>query len=110
MRIRRLIFLGMAWVLFWSGTAFSAESIRVMVLPFGVRSQQDFSYLSTQIPKIIQDHLATEGADIVVLPDGAALDPKGGMDNIDTVRGLRSSMGRTMSSGGSSSFRRSSFN
>jgi outer membrane protein insertion porin family len=88
MMIRRLNFFWMALVLLWSGTAFSAESIRVMVLPFDVRAQQDFSYLSTQIPKIIQDHLVAEGASIVELPDRETFDPKSGFDNIDVVRGL----------------------
>lgn len=86
MMIRRLNFFWMALVLFGSGTAFSAESIRVMALPFGVRAQQDFSYLSTQIPKIIQDHLAAEGAAIVDFPDTIAVDPVAGVANIDSVR------------------------
>jgi outer membrane protein insertion porin family len=93
MKIRCLNYFWMALVLFGSGTAFSAESIRVMVLPFGVSAQQDFSYLSTQIPKIIQDRLAEDGAGIVQLPDTAAVDPKELLDNADAVRRIGAQQG-----------------
>lgn len=64
--IRRLSLLGLVWVLVWSGTAMAAESIRVMLLPFEIRSPQDLSYLSQEIPSKIKGQLAADGADVVM--------------------------------------------
>lgn len=47
-----------------------------MVLPFEVNAVQDFSYLQTEVPKIIAKNLSTEGATIVEPPvQSVLMDP-----------------------------------
>ncbi|MDX9787244.1 MAG: outer membrane protein assembly factor BamA [Desulfobacterales bacterium] len=92
MMIRRLSIFWTIWMLVWAGTALSAESVRVMSLPFDVRSQRDMSYLSTEIPRIIQENLAAEGADIVAAPEI----PAGNLQRLfDDVKSIRQLAGRS---------------
>ncbi len=52
------------------------SEIRVMVLPFEVNALQDFSYLQSEVPKIIAKNLAAEGALIVEAPiQSVLMDP-----------------------------------
>ncbi len=45
--------------------AYSQGAKKVAVLPFRINSQEDLSYLSTEIPKLIKDDLKREGAEIL---------------------------------------------
>ncbi len=51
-------------------SAFGADHVRIMVLPFEIQSaQKDLEYLKDQIPQLIQQHLERDGAAIVKLDD-----------------------------------------
>jgi outer membrane protein insertion porin family len=50
--------------------AYSQNAKRVAVLPFRINAQEDLSYLTTEIPKLIKDNLTREGA-MIVEPDPA---------------------------------------
>ncbi|WP_157067474.1 hypothetical protein [Desulfosarcina cetonica] len=56
--------------LFWIHPAFSAEPVRVLVLPFEIHTSQDLAYLKEDIPKYIREALQAEGA--VMVDAGAA--------------------------------------
>lgn len=86
MKIRRLGIFWMALGLLWTGTAFPAESVRVMMIPFEIRAQPEMAYLSTEIPRILQETLAAEGAVIVAAPEMAEGEMK---QLLGDVQGLR---------------------
>ena len=90
--IRRLSTFWTAFtMLVWTGTAFSAEPVRVMTMPFDIRAPQNMAYLSTEIPKIIQDNLSAEGADVVEAPE---LSPAEVQQLFDDADGMRQKAGR----------------
>ncbi len=43
-------------------TAAAVETVHVLVLPFDIHASQSLSYLAEDIPKVIKEHLQTEGA------------------------------------------------
>ncbi|MBR9985925.1 MAG: outer membrane protein assembly factor BamA [Desulfosarcina sp.] len=43
-------------------TAAAVETVHVLVLPFEIHASQSLSYLAEDIPKVINEHLQTEGA------------------------------------------------
>ena len=56
----------MAIILFLpAGGAYSLETVRVLVLPFEIHSQQDLSYLKTEIPGVLKNHFKQNGAIII---------------------------------------------
>ncbi|MFC1488641.1 outer membrane protein assembly factor BamA [Thermodesulfobacteriota bacterium] len=46
-------------------TVNSQETARVIVLPFKVHAQEDFSYMEAEIPQLIRKHLKMEGATVI---------------------------------------------
>ncbi len=52
-------------LLFATHSAAAIETMHVLVLPFEIHADQDLSYLEEDIPKVIQEHLQTEGAVII---------------------------------------------
>jgi outer membrane protein insertion porin family len=54
-------------------TAAALETVHVLVLPFEIHANQSLSYLSEDIPKVIQAHLQTEGAVSVELDKAQAV-------------------------------------
>ena len=43
-------------------TAAAIETVHVLVLPFKIHASESLSYLKKDIPKVILEHLQTEGA------------------------------------------------
>jgi outer membrane protein insertion porin family len=83
----------MALVVAWSATALAEDSPKVAVLPFDVIAQQELSYLSVETPKIIQNYLSSDGAQIIATPETTTFNPKGMLDNASAVRALALSAG-----------------
>jgi septum formation topological specificity factor MinE len=54
-----VLFLSLFFV---AHTAAAIDTVHVLVLPFEIHASQDLSYLKEDIPKVIQEHLQTEGA------------------------------------------------
>jgi len=74
--VRRFPWL--VFIIFWCVVlpCRARSEIRVMVLPFEVNAVQDFSYLQTEVPKIIAKNLSAEGATIVEPPlQSVLMDP-----------------------------------
>jgi len=55
----------MAIILFLPPGAYSLETARILVLPFGINSQQDLSYLKTEIPEVLKNHFKQNGAIVI---------------------------------------------
>jgi len=55
----------MATILFLPAGAYSLETVRILVLPFGIHSQQDLSYLKTEIPEVLKNHFKQNGAIVI---------------------------------------------
>ncbi|MCK4469292.1 MAG: outer membrane protein assembly factor BamA, partial [Desulfobacterales bacterium] len=47
--------------------AYSQRSVSIVILPFEIYSQEDLSYLKTEIPDVIKKHLKQDGADVIAL-------------------------------------------
>jgi len=60
-----LTLLLMATILFLPAGAYSLETVRILVLPFGIHSQQDLSYLKTEIPEVLKNHFKQNGAIVI---------------------------------------------
>ena len=41
------------------------ENVRVVVLPFEIHAQDEFSYLKTEVPGLIKKHLTRDGASVI---------------------------------------------
>jgi outer membrane protein insertion porin family len=73
--LRRLIMLIIAIICYLPDNGYSQESVRVVVFPFEIHSQEDISYLKDEISGVIGKHLKEDGAivldpeSILVLPD-----------------------------------------
>jgi outer membrane protein insertion porin family len=55
----------MAITLFLPPGAYSLETVRILVLPFGIHSQQDLSYLKTEIPEVLKNHFKQNSAIVI---------------------------------------------
>ncbi|MDF1591710.1 MAG: outer membrane protein assembly factor BamA [Desulfobacterales bacterium] len=69
-----------------AGPAGSKESLRVVVLPFDVYSQEDLSYMGVEIPGVILKQLSEDGAGVVDVNTAAGLLPKEGSRTLDAFR------------------------
>ena len=76
--IKRIGLLLILMTCFLAGPAGSQESLRVVVLPFDVYSQQDFSYMGVEIPGVILKQLSEDGAKVVDVNTAAGLLSKEG--------------------------------
>jgi outer membrane protein insertion porin family len=47
-----------------SKTVSASEAVRVLILPFKINALDDFSYLKTEIPGVMQKHLIQDGATV----------------------------------------------
>ena len=67
---RYTVILSILYFVVLQGTATAALStVRVLVLPFTIHADQDLSYLKTDIPKVIGEHLESEGAVLLEIND-----------------------------------------
>jgi len=71
--IKRIGLLIMVMTCLLADPAGSQESLRVVVLPFDVYSQEDLSYMGVEIPGIILKQLAEDGAKVVDIHTAAGL-------------------------------------
>ena len=63
--LRYLNLLLIVTMVLFPSTANSKETARVVVLPFKVHAQEDFSYMKAEIPELIRKHLKMEGATVI---------------------------------------------
>lgn len=76
-RLRRLVpcmILIMLLPFFMPNRTDAEEQVKVIVLPFSIHALAELSYLTTEIPKVIGDHLKQDGAkllDTTIDPEGA---------------------------------------
>jgi outer membrane protein insertion porin family len=67
--VRRYVILLLMLILFVPQGALALTSVRVLVLPFTIHAEMDLAYLQTDIPKVIGEHLQSEGAVLVEMQD-----------------------------------------
>jgi len=84
--IKRIGLLIMVLTSLLADPAGSQESLRVVVLPFEVYSQEDLSYMGAEIPGVILKQLAEDGANVVDIDSAAGLLPAGGTATADEMR------------------------
>ncbi|MBU1056300.1 MAG: outer membrane protein assembly factor BamA [Proteobacteria bacterium] len=63
-----LCLIAVALLLVFPFRTYSFETANVLVLPFEVNAKNELSYLKTQIPQIIKNHLKEDGA-VIIEPD-----------------------------------------
>ncbi|MFC1811266.1 outer membrane protein assembly factor BamA [Thermodesulfobacteriota bacterium] len=63
--LRYLTLLLIVTMVLLPNTVNSQETARVIVLPFKVHAQEDFSYMEAEIPQLIRKHLKMEGATVI---------------------------------------------
>ena len=63
--LRRFFQWLVLFILIAGHSAAARETVHVMVLPFEIHASQDLSYLKEEIPRVIEEHLQTEGAILV---------------------------------------------
>lgn len=66
--------------------AAGVETVHVLVLPFEIHASQSLSYLSGDIPKVIQAHLQTEGAVPVEIDQAQASDALNVTSDVETLK------------------------
>ncbi|MBU4126299.1 MAG: outer membrane protein assembly factor BamA [Proteobacteria bacterium] len=86
---RSLNLLLMAIILFLPAKVYSLETVRVLVLPFEIHSQQELSYLKTEIPGIFKNHFKQNGAIVIETDFSLENQPKStaGMRNLGIKSG-----------------------
>ncbi len=62
---RHLSLLIIALLLIPLNIAHSKDSVKVVVLPFGIHARKDFSYLQNEILNVIKTYIEEEGAFIL---------------------------------------------
>ena len=67
-------------------TAAGVETVHVLVLPFEIHASQSLSYLSGDIPKVIQAHLQTEGAVPVEIDQTQTADALEVTSDVETLK------------------------
>lgn len=89
MRRRFAAILFILFLMVLQGTAMAALStVRVLVLPFTIHADQDLSYLKTDIPKVIGEHLQSEGAVLLEISDAQQSESAAITSDIDALRKL----------------------
>ena len=88
---RVLSLLIIATIFLLPDAAYSQRSVSIVILPFEIYSQEDLSYLKTEIPDVIKKQLKEDGADVIALESIFAL--AGHLDEetaagIDAIRNL----------------------
>jgi outer membrane protein insertion porin family len=66
--------------------AFALDTVHVLVLPFAIHADQDLSYLQTDIPKVIGEHLQSEGAVLVDKEGSPQIDAAGVPSDVNALR------------------------
>ena len=66
--IKQFALIITAIICFSANNVYSAEAVRVAVFPFTIEAGENFLYLTSEIPKVISDHLKQDGV-IIVEPD-----------------------------------------
>ena len=66
--------------------AAGVETVHVLVLPFEIHASQSLSYLSGDIPKVIQAHLQTEGAVPVEIDQTQTADALDVTSDVETLK------------------------
>jgi outer membrane protein insertion porin family len=73
--------------LFFSAhTAAAVDTVHVLVLPFEIHASQNLAYLEEDIPKVISEHLQTEGAVSVDMKTAAATPSPETASDIESLR------------------------
>ncbi len=67
-------------------TAAAIETVHVLVLPFEIHASQSLSYLTEDIPKVIKEHLQTEGAVPVEIDQAQAAAALAVTSDVDTLK------------------------
>ncbi|WP_419663914.1 outer membrane protein assembly factor BamA [Desulfosarcina variabilis] len=84
---RYTVILSILYFVVLQGTATAALStVRVLVLPFTIHADQDLSYLKTDIPKVIGEHLESEGAVLLEINDAQKNEVATQSSNVDALR------------------------
>jgi outer membrane protein insertion porin family len=74
---------------FWlPKTAYALETVRVLVLPFDIYSQEDLAYLGNEVPKALGSQLTQEGASVVGQEIVDTLSWKEKKGHVDDLRSL----------------------
>ena len=63
--IKQFALIITAIICFSANNVYSAEAVRVAVFPFTIEAGENFLYLTSEIPKVISDHLKQDGVIIV---------------------------------------------
>lgn len=66
--------------------AAAIDTVRVLVLPFAIHADQDLSYLETDIPRVIGEHLQSQGAVLVEMDASQQLDAGSIPSDVDAIR------------------------
>jgi outer membrane protein insertion porin family len=82
--LMRTLWLLLGGLLICPFSAGALETVRVLVLPFEIHADQDLSYLSRDIPKVLGEYLQAEGA-VMVTPETIDIDAWRS-DDVATVR------------------------
>ena len=69
-----------------AGAAAANETVRVLVMPIEIHASQDLSYLERDIPKVIQEYLAPEGAAFVESQEDPVEGIAGASADIEAIR------------------------
>jgi len=86
---RSLKFLIIATMLIIPNVASSREPVSILILPFEIYSQENLSYLKTEIPKTIEKHLKQDEARIISLDSIAGLNDYTDRKNVSDIDAIR---------------------
>ena len=67
-------------------SAYSLESIRVMLSPFEIYGKEDGEYLREMIQKAIKTHLENDGATVIDFSENFSLAKDFNQQNVDVLR------------------------
>ncbi len=88
---RLLSLLIIATTFLLPNAAYSQRSVSIVILPFEIYSQEDLSYLKTEIPDVIKKQLKQDGANVIALESIFGLPEYLGEETaagIDAIRNL----------------------
>jgi len=81
----RLRLLIIALLCFLPTTGYALEKVRVVILPFEIHAREELSYMKTEVPKVIKEHLKREGA-VVLEPDITVSSREQKAETLDGIR------------------------
>jgi len=63
--IKRIFYIFSIILIIFSNNNYAKQNISVLILPFSILASQELKYLEYELPRVIENHLIQEGADIV---------------------------------------------